>query len=80
MSGNEEYIVRYHHGGKLIREGGPIYENRKVESFSMDSNKICLWHLLGDVQLLCCDVNTTLKLLFVDGDGNSGKSLMTLTL
>lgn len=42
MSASKEYIVRYHHGGKLIREGGLKYENGKMDDFGVDSDKICL--------------------------------------
>lgn len=47
MSASKEYIVRYHHGGKLIREGGLKYENGKMDDFGVDSDKICLWDFRG---------------------------------
>ena len=49
MSISEEYIVRYHHEGKLEEVGGPEYENGKVDEFGVDPDKICYWDLLGDI-------------------------------
>lgn len=33
---SEEYIVRYHHGGKLVRLGAKKYVNGKVDEFGVD--------------------------------------------
>lgn len=70
MSASVEYIVRYHHGGKLVSLGTRNYENGKIDKFGMDRDKICYWDLLEYIQVLGYDINKTVNFFYVDGDGD----------
>ena len=41
----EVYIVKYHHGGTLLREGDVEYVNASVLKFLVDLDKLCYWDL-----------------------------------
>lgn len=43
----DEYIIKYHHGGTLLREGKVTYVDGIVNEFVVDPDKICYWDLLG---------------------------------
>lgn len=66
---SEEHIVRYQHGGTLVREGMPQYNGRKIDAFGVDPDKLCYWDLLGDLQVLGYNVSATIDLFFVDDSG-----------
>lgn len=68
MSASDEYIVRYHHGWKLINVRSLKYENGKIYGFGVDMNKICYWDMLGDIHVLGYDINKSVNLFYIDGD------------
>lgn len=61
-----EYIISYHHGGTLAREGDNDYINGVVCDFAIDSNKLCHWDFLGDVKELGYDNKKNVGLFYKD--------------
>ena len=46
----EECVVKYHHGGTLLREREVKYVSELEVDFVVDHDKLCYWDLLGDMQ------------------------------
>lgn len=65
----DEYIIKYHHGGTLLREGKVTYVDGIVNEFVVDPDKICYWDLLGDMKELGYDVKKNVKMSYIDGEG-----------
>ena len=66
MATSDVYVIRYHHGGTLIRERETSYINGSVAEFVVDPNKICHWDLLEDIKELGCDIEKFVNLFFID--------------
>lgn len=49
--------------------GSPKYVNGKIDEFGVDPDKICYLDLVGDIQVLGYDINKTINLFHVNGDG-----------
>lgn len=69
MANFDEYIIRYYNGGTLIKEAEVSYINGSMVEFAVDPDKICHWDLLGDIKELGYDIEKSIKLFFVDGEG-----------
>ena len=69
MTSLDEYIIKYCHGGTLVKEKDVKYENVVVCKFSVDPNKLFHWDILGDVKELGYDISKDVKLFYVDGKG-----------
>lgn len=69
MSSWDAYIIKYHHGGTLLKEGHVIYVNGAVNEFVVDPDKLCYWDLLGDVKKIGYDIEKEVNLSFIDGEG-----------
>ena len=66
----EEHIVKYHHGGSLVKGGKVKYMDGSIAEFAVDPDKLCYWDLLGDLQELGYEVEKSLNLFFVDALGS----------
>ena len=66
----EEHIVKYHHGGSLVKGGEVKYMDGSIAEFAVDPDKLCYWDLLGDLQELGYEVEKSLNLFFVDALGS----------
>lgn len=66
-----QYIIKYNHGGTLLREGKMSYTRGKVNEFTVDPDKICYWDwdLLGDVKELGYDIEKSVSMSYIDGVG-----------
>ncbi|KAH7677053.1 hypothetical protein IHE45_07G056500 [Dioscorea alata] len=62
----EQYIIRYHHGGTLLREEGISYINGSEVEVTVDLDKLCYWDLLGDLKEMGYGLEKLLSLFFVD--------------
>ena len=68
MATSDEYVIRYHHGGTPIK-GEVSYINGSVAEFAVDPDKICHWDILGDIKELGYDIEKSVNLFFIDGEG-----------
>ncbi|XP_039113802.1 uncharacterized protein LOC120249378 [Dioscorea cayenensis subsp. rotundata] len=68
MTSWDEFIIKYHHGGKLNREIDFEYLNGSVTEFHVDPDKLCYWDVLGDVKEIGCDINNVVELSYIDDD------------
>ena len=64
----EMYIVKYHHGGTLLRLRDAKYVNGSVLEFLVDIDKLCYWDLLGEMKELGYDITKSIG-FFLRGDG-----------
>ena len=69
MATLDKYIVRYHHGGTLLRKGEVSYINGTMVEFAVDPDEICYQDLLGDIKNLGYDIEKSVNLFFIDGEG-----------
>lgn len=67
MASFDEYIIKYHHGGTLLREGKVTYVNGTVNEFAVDLDKICYWDLLRDMKELGFNVKKNVNMSYIDG-------------
>lgn len=61
MDTYNEYILKYHNGGSLLREGEVKYVNGNVSKFVVGPNKFCYWDLLGDLKELGYSIKKTVN-------------------
>lgn len=65
----DEFIIKYHLGGSLMRQGEVEYFNGAMSKFYVDPDKLCQWNLLGDVKELEYDIKNDVTLSYVDEEG-----------
>ena len=63
MATLDEYVIRYHHRGTLIK-GEVHYINGYVAEFAVEPDKICHWDILGDIKELRYDIEKFVNLFF----------------
>ena len=56
----EVYIVKYRHGGTLLRLRDAKYVNGSMLEFLVDIDKSCYWDLLGDMKELGYDITKSI--------------------
>lgn len=66
----EQYIIRYHNGGTLLKEEGISYINGSEVEVTVDPDKLCYWDLLGDLKEIGYCLEKLLSLFFVDNEGS----------
>lgn len=64
-----EYIISYHHGGTLPRDGDNDYINVVVSDFVVDPDKLWHWDLIGNVKELGYDIKKNVGLFYKDCEG-----------
>lgn len=62
----DECIIKYHHGGTLLRAGEVKYVNGSEVDFAVDPDKLCYWDMLGDMQDLGYNIPEKISFCFVD--------------
>lgn len=80
MATSDAYLIKYHHGGRLLRGENVTYVNGSVNEFAVDPDKICYWDLLGDVKELGYDIEKCVTMSCVDDGGKLLPMLDEITL
>lgn len=66
MDTYNEYILKYHNGGSLLREGEVKYVNGNVAESAIDLDKVCYWYLLGNLKKFNYDIKKVMDLFYED--------------
>lgn len=66
METGNQYTIKYHYGGELVREGEEKYINGALVDYFVDPDKICYWDLLVNMKELGYDIEKDVSLLYID--------------